>query len=293
MPALAHCACHRLRALTTLTALLVAVPAVADPAMWVVKTATTEVTLFGTVHELPAATGWLSPAIMARFDAADSVVFETILPENLAALGSLLQILGTDAKLKPLADRIDPPHRAVLIKTADDFKLPLTGLAHMRTWLAALTLSSLATERQGLSQADGVEATLTVRAKAARKPAIGLETPGQQLGYFASLPESDQLALLDVVLDELPTDAADTKALLTSWQGGHPEEIAADKDLKATPALEKALLTDRNARWATWIEGALKRPGKVFVAVGAAHLSGDNSVLAMLAKQGVIAERVR
>ena len=293
MPALAYDVCRRLRALTTLTALLVAVPAVADPAMWVVKTPTTEVTLFGTVHELPAATDWLSPAIMARFDAADTVVFETILPEDPAALGSLLQILGIDAKLKPLADRIDPPHRAALIKTADDYKLPLTGLAHMRTWLAALTLSSLATERQGLSQADGVEATLTVRAKAAHKPAIGLETPGQQLGYFASLPEPDQLALLDVVLDELPTDATDTKALLTSWLGGHPEEIAADKDLHATPALEKALLTDRNARWATWIGGVLKRPGKVFVAVGAAHLAGDNSVLAMLAKQGIIAERVR
>lgn len=293
MPSFTTEACRRWHALTTVAALLIAAPAAADPAMWVVKTPTTEVTLFGTVHELPAATDWLSPAIAARFDAADTVVFETILPDDPAGLGELLHILGEDVKLKPLADRIDAAHRAVLIKTADDYRLPLTGLAHLRTWLAALTLSSLATERQGLTQADGVEATLTVRARAAHKAIVGLETPGQQLGYFAGLPEPDQLALLDVVLDELPTDAADTKSLLTSWAGGHPEEIAADKDLKATPVLEKALLTDRNARWADWIAGVLKRPGKVFVAVGAAHLAGDNSVLAMLAKQGIIAERVR
>ncbi len=293
MPPLAADVCHRLRALITIIAVLGAVPAAADPAMWVVKTPATEVTLFGTVHELPAGIDWLSPAIASRFDAADTVVFETILPDDPAALGGLLEILGQDPKLKPLADRVDPAHRAALVKTAADFKLPLAALAHMRTWLAALTLSSLATERQGLSQADGVEATLTTRAKAARKSIVGLETPGQQLGYFAGLPEPDQLALLDVVLDELPTDAVDTKSLLTSWQGGHPEEIAADKDLHATPALEKALLTDRNARWADWIAGVLKRPGKVFVAVGAAHLAGDNSVLAMLAKQGIVAERVR
>ena len=293
MPSPAADAFRRLRQLPILIALLATVPSAAEPAMWVVKTPTTEVTLFGTVHELPAATDWLSPAIAARFDAADTVVFETILPDDPAALGGLLKILGQDAKLKPLADRIDAAHHAALVKTAAEFRLSLAGLAHVRTWLAALTLSSLATERLGLSQADGVEATLSARAKAAHKPIVGLETPGQQLGYFASLPEADQLALLDVVLDQLPTDAADIKALLISWAGGHPDEIAVDKDLHATPALEKALLFARNARWATWIAGVLKRPGKVFVAVGAAHLTGDNSVLAMLAKHGIIAERVR
>jgi len=292
MPPFVAEACRAIRPRAMLVALLIATPAVAEPAMWVVRTATTEVTLFGTVHELPAATDWLSPRVAARFDAADTVVFETILPDDPATLAGLLHILGEDPKLKPLADRIDAGHRAALVRTADEYKLPLAGLAHMRTWLAALTLSSLATERQGLTQADGVEATLTARAKAANKPAIGLETPGQQLGYFATLPELDQLALLDVVLDELPTDAADVKSLVTSWQGGHPEEIAADKELQATPALEKALLIDRNARWATWIAGVLKRPGKIFIAVGAAHLAGDHSVLAMLAKQGIVAERV-
>ena len=293
MSSIASIISYRLLPIAMLFSSLIAAPAAAEPAMWVVKTPTTEVTLFGTVHELPAGLDWLSPKVAARFDGADTIVFETILPDDSAALAGLLQILGQDAKLKPLADRMDSAHRAALLKTAGDFKLPLAGLTPMRTWLAALTLSSLASEREGLSQADGVEATLTARAKTAHKPIVGLETPGQQLGYFAGLPEPDQLALLDVVLDEMPTDAADIRSLLTSWQGGHPDEIAADKELHATPALEKTLLIDRNARWAAWIAGVLKRPGKVFVAVGAAHLAGDNSVLAMLAKQGIIAERVR
>jgi uncharacterized protein YbaP (TraB family) len=55
----------------------------------------------------------------------------------------------------------------------------------------------------------------------------------------------------------------------------------------------KVLLVDRNARWAQWIKQRMARPGTVFVAVGAGHLAGPDSVQAHLAKLGVKAERVR
>ncbi|RZL56533.1 MAG: TraB/GumN family protein, partial [Sphingomonas sp.] len=51
--------------------------------------------------------------------------------------------------------------------------------------------------------------------------------------------------------------------------------------------------TDRNARWATWIKQRMARPGTVFIAVGAGHLAGPESVQAQLAKLGVKAERVK
>ena len=67
--------------------------------------------------------------------------------------------------------------------------------------------------------------------------------------------------------------------------------VLLNQDLE-DPMLHKRLLTDRNARWAKWIDGRLKQPGTVFVAVGAGHLAGKDSVQRQLRKLGIKARRV-
>jgi uncharacterized protein YbaP (TraB family) len=52
------------------------------------------------------------------------------------------------------------------------------------------------------------------------------------------------------------------------------------------------MFVQRNARWASWIANRLKTPGTVFVAVGAGHLSGPDSVQSQLASLGVKSARV-
>jgi uncharacterized protein YbaP (TraB family) len=53
------------------------------------------------------------------------------------------------------------------------------------------------------------------------------------------------------------------------------------------------MLAKRNATWAKWIENRLKSPGTVFVAVGAGHLAGRDSVQDYLAKTGIKTARVK
>ena len=281
-----------MRAMVIGLLLMLAVPAAAEPAMWVVRGLAGEVTLFGTVHELPPGTDWLSPRIAARIDAADSIVIETVLPTDPAALAALVSTAGTARGVKPLAERLGPERARHLADAAKDLGVPMAALGNSKTWFAALLVAGLAATRDGLSPADGVEPVLTARAAAAHKPLIGLEQPAEQFGFFDSLPEADQQALLETTLDELKTQNTDTRALIASWVGGHPEAIDTDKELRATPRLEKLLLTDRNARWADWIAGVVRHPGKVFVAVGAAHLTGSHSVQSMLAAKGLTVERV-
>ncbi len=86
----------------------------------------------------------------------------------------------------------------------------------------------------------------------------------------------------------------DTNALIAYWQAGETDALAADfdKDFRATPVLARALLTDRNAAWADWIAARLATPGKVFLAVGAGHLGGANSVVARLQAKGLTVERL-
>ena len=55
----------------------------------------------------------------------------------------------------------------------------------------------------------------------------------------------------------------------------------------------RLLLTDRNARWAEWVEKRLEQPGTVFMAVGAGHLAGKDSVQDFLAKRNVKVKRIQ
>jgi uncharacterized protein YbaP (TraB family) len=83
--------------------------------------------------------------------------------------------------------------------------------------------------------------------------------------------------------------------MIRAWASGDTAMIAAtfDDELKTSGPLADALLVRRNQRWATWLANRMKKPGTVFVAVGAGHLAGNNSVQAMLAKRGFRVWRVQ
>jgi hypothetical protein len=59
------------------------------------------------------------------------------------------------------------------------------------------------------------------------------------------------------------------------------------------PVLADALLYQRNKRWAEWIDERLDRPGTVFIAVGAGHLAGRDSVQDYLTRSGLTVTRVQ
>jgi hypothetical protein len=61
---------------------------------------------------------------------------------------------------------------------------------------------------------------------------------------------------------------------------------------QASPQTYRTLFTERNTRWADWIAARLQSPGTVFVAVGAGHLAGKDSVLVRLAQHGIQSRRV-
>ncbi|WP_426165014.1 TraB/GumN family protein [Sandarakinorhabdus sp. DWP1-3-1] len=281
-----------MRLLFGLLVLLVAAPAAAAPALFVVRDADTEITLFGSIHALPKGENWQSPRIMDRFTAADTLVLEAVMPEDPLALAPVVQKLGFVPGGKPLSARIAPEFAAKLPPAAAASGVPIAALDQMATWLAAVTLSEASFAAMGLSPADGVEPALTARAKAAKKPIIGLETAEQQLGYLAGLPEADQVKMLEATLDDVAAAKQEIAGLMAAWRAGNVETIARDfaSETRASPVLQATLLTNRNRRWADWMVGVMKRPGKLFVAVGAGHLGGTDGLVAMLKSRGLSVE---
>ena len=60
----------------------------------------------------------------------------------------------------------------------------------------------------------------------------------------------------------------------------------------ASPETYRLMFTERNTRWADWIRARLQTPGTVFVAVGAGHLAGKDSLLVKLAERGLSSQRI-
>jgi uncharacterized protein YbaP (TraB family) len=146
-----------------------------------------------------------------------------------------------------------------------------------------------------LSPEEGVEAQLTERFKAAGKPVAGLERAREQLMLFETLDPAAQRMLLIRAAEEADTATRDVLALTAAWSRGDVAalEKVVNEDIDTVPAARKAIITDRNHRWAKWAARRMERPGTVLMAVGAGHLVGADGVPALLAAQGVQVRRVQ
>lgn len=282
------------RSLVALLLAAAATSAQAAPALWKVSDADTTIYLFGSVHALPAGTPWFAGQAKAAFEKSDTLVLEMIAPKNEADFAPSLMAMGFAAGQPPLAERVAATERPRLASALRDAALPASALNAMETWLATLMLSMQQFRSFGLDPKLGVERQLTEKAEAARKRIVGLETPAEQMGYFDALPEADQRAFLTATLKQWPDMKARIRDLVGKWTAGDDAAIAAEfnASMQETPRLSKVLLADRNARWADWIKARMAQPGTVFVAVGAGHLAGADSVQSKLARHGLKSERV-
>ena len=267
----------------------------ADPALWVVKDKDTTIYLFGTIHVLKPGLTWFDEAVKTAFDRSDEVKLEIVMPDP-ATMQGLVQATGVAAPgTPPLTQQLPEGKRAAFTKAVTDLGLPANALDRYKPWLAATQLSVAPLSKLGYASTNGPEEVIAAAAKQANKPLTGLETPEQQLGFFGSLSDKAQLEFLESTVDELPKLDSQMASMVDDWAKGDPDALAREmnEELKSSPEVAKVLLTDRNARWATWIKGRMATPGTVFVAVGAGHLAGPDSVQAHLAKLGMKAERVR
>lgn len=267
----------------------------ADPALWVVKGKQTTIYLFGTIHVLKPGLTWFDEAVKSAFDKADEVKLEIVMPDP-ATMQGLVQATGVaPAGTPPLTQRLPEGKRAAFTKAVTDLGLPANALDRFKPWLAATQLSVAPLSKLGYDSANGPEEVITEAAKQAHKPLSGLETPQQQLGFFGSLSDKAQLQFLESTVGELPTLDKQMASMVDEWARGDPEALAREMndELKSSPEVAKVLLVDRNRNWAQWIKQRMTKPGTVFIAVGAGHLAGPDSVQAQLAKLGLKAERVK
>lgn len=265
------------------------------PAMWKLADADTTIYLFGTIHVLPPDQKWHTPAFDKALASSDELVLEIGNIDDQGALALSMAKFGTAEGLRPLAERVPADKRAALAAALSSIGLPANGLDRFRTWAAAILLLQIQLQKIGLDSASGPEATLLAPARAAGKKIEGLETADDQFGLFAHISEEAQRALLVDALGSPEEAKREFQAMLQAWASGDVAGVARtfDGETALSPELRKALMADRNARWADWLKARMAKPGIVFVAVGAGHLAGKDSVETMLAARGLKAVRVQ
>lgn len=266
----------------------------ADPALWVVKDADTTVYLFGTVHVLKPGLSWFDEAVRAAFDRSDTLMLEMVEPDA-ATMRKLVMAKGFNPSGRTLTEKLPADKRAAVAAALGKAGLPAQAYDRMDPWMAAVTLSMAPIQRMGYQPESGAEKSLARAAKDAGKAVEGFETAEQQLGFFDALPEPAQVRFLVSSVEDMPELAQEMERMVSAWAKGDADGLAAvlNDNLKDSPEVAEALLTDRNRNWAAAIRDRMARPGTVFVAVGAGHLAGADSVQAQLKGYGLNAVRVK
>jgi hypothetical protein len=252
------------------------------PALWVVKDADTTIYLFGTFHALDGTTNWFKDDVKTAFDRSNELILETLVPE-------LPRAKGSAASSSPAVSGTAKGRFAK--RAASPSAIP--QVAPPASLLASTQIVMNASRARGMSSAQGADAILREAAENRGETVAGLESFQFQLNMFSSLPAP-----------ESPAPAADPETmqkisialaqLQDAWNRG--DITAFDPMLEQmraqSPVSYQTMFVQRNAHWAQWIADRLRQPGVVFVAVGAGHLTGPDSVQNQLAAQGVKSERI-
>jgi uncharacterized protein YbaP (TraB family) len=285
--------CVRLLAVVALC--LASLPALAHPALWAVKDADTTIYLFGTVHLLPNDTGWRYPALEQALSESGTLYIE-LTDDSPANMTALVLRHGMDVS-HPLNTQLNHSEMLRLANAANKAGVPggVQTLNLMRPWLAALTIVTAPLLKAGLDPKHGVDKQLKSQMTKAGKRVLGLETAEQQIGFLADMPQSVQLAMLRSTLHDFDHASIQLTQLIDAWKAGDVAAIARLEDEQMhqkEPMLYQRLLVQRNQNWAAKIGDLLgHEKGSIFIAVGAAHLAGPDSVQAQLQKLGIVPVR--
>lgn len=265
----------------------------ADPALWVIRDDDTTIYLFGTFHLLDGRP-WFDDEVRAAFDASDELVIEAIIPDNPADLQPLILRHAVTQDGPGLSERLTEEQNAALARALAPLGAPPAAFERFKPWFVSMTLATVAAQQLGINAEQGAEKLLTAAARERGIPVDALETLEFQITVFDSLSEAQQIAQLQQALDNLEALPEMMAPMLAAWSQGDVERLVEmiDQISADDPELHRVIFTERNASWTNWIAERLERPGTVFLAVGAGHLAGSDSVQTMLAARGIASERV-
>lgn len=258
--------------------------------------------LLGTIHEAPPDLYPLDAGYEQAFEEADTLVVEVnIAAVDKATLGSRVRELSKLPDGVSLPDVIGPELWQSLTERIAGMQRPGLTPERVRTLQPLPVAFMLLTESLAKVQGQrglGIEAYFLERAVKKNLPVGELEGMLFQLELFASIPLEQQTSYLAMILDQKVEELGENFiSMAEAWKAGDLDALAEYVRLErgSDPALEPfydAILEGRNPHMADKVLEYLHNGGDTLVLVGAAHLAGEQGILALLQNAGVRIRRV-
>jgi uncharacterized protein YbaP (TraB family) len=277
-------------------------PARGEPLLWRVERRGATSYLFGTCHLPIGLEKALRPVGLRALDAARQVFVEL----DMSSPMTLVEALEATRSRTRMRDRslqaLLPPTLWERLVAVHEGHLDHETLDHMRPWAASLaTYSRLAQNTRAEWLRRGrldprqpiLDAAVALRAKARDIPVEALETPLQQVQIFSAQRFEDELRIL-IDLLENPEASDESLPLLDACVAFDQEGIqsATGRLMRRHPAFAERLLGERNRAWMERLVLFLPHGG-MFIAVGTAHIVGDDGLVTLLREHGYRVTRVR
>lgn len=274
--------------------LLAALPVLADESghpvtLWKVAGAQNSVYLLGSIHLLRAKDYPLPTILDTAYDDAEVLVMEIDMDDlNPLAAQTAFTTYGIIQGEQTLQDLMGDELYERALSAANAIDIPLDMLSKTEPWYAAMTVEIMMLSRIGFNPALGIEMYMMSKASSDNKPIEGFETVEQQVQFLDGMSLDAQREMLLSTLDESAKMGEMMDELIDAWRHGDVSFLESGMlvELEKHEELNKALVTDRNARWVTRIDELLNNADDYLIIVGALHLVGPDSVPTQLQNIG-------
>jgi len=252
--------------------------------------------LFGTIHLTTPRIEKLHPAAQQAFDAADTVATEMSMDPEVQLASAMLMMRKDGSTLsESIGEELTGKLEATLkgINPALDAAI----MEPMKTWTVAAAVTLLPYQLEGRKALDQL---IWQRAKDAGKQTIGLETMKEQVAAFEVLDEAEQVVFLKSTLENFAKNDRLLREMIADYEKGDAEAINQafiksirdlgenERERAIGEKLLKSIMTGRDLTMSETINAMLRKDSSKchFIAVGAGHLIGENSIRAHLEKKG-------
>ena len=265
--------------------LLLAIPVKADTSVWVIEKNGQKLYLGGTVHFLAPADYPLPASFENAYHDSSQVVLET----DFQKLQSpefqqfMLRELSYPAG-QNLKQMLSKDTYSAVEAFFSSRGIPMVGMNQFKAGMVAMTMTVVELQHLGLAGA-GVDQYFMVQSMSDQKTLGKLETVEAQLEFIKGLGVGWEDEMFEYALDDIDRIPTLFPSLKKAWRNGDMKELAilgVDPLLKEFPEMYQSLIVDRNNAWMPQIESMLKTSEIELVLVGAAHLAGNDGLLAQL-----------
>lgn len=240
--------------------------------------------LFGTMHLIEKDYFYFPESLEKIVKKSDLLLMELgELPNQMEAMQYLTLKEGT------FFDYFSPQQMDTVLKWAQksmrmDEKTFRASFSSMKPFVVVQT----ATQLQFMGKTESYELKLTEIAKKAKLEIKGLETIEQQMSLFDNLSKEQQAEMVMAGIRDEEKSAEVTRKMQGLYRRQQLDSLygMVNSEGGVISTEQSNFLDQRNKNWIPQINTYMASGKKAFIAVGAAHLGGENGVINLLRKEG-------